>query len=206
MKRGRRWDLTSVLGVPIGVGFILLGQVLEGGSLQSILQLTAAVIVFGGTFGATLVSFSMKDVQRAVGSLREVFFDDEPPVEDTIGLITRMAHRARRDGIMSLEDDVERVQDPFLRRGLGLAVDGTNPNTLRAMLDAESVSRDDIDELPARVYEAAGGEVKTAIVMASCGLGAEASRERLRAAAGHVRRALEGQSTTDEGGANHFQK
>ena len=55
MKRKRRLDLTSVLGVPLAVGCVLLGQVLEGGSLHSVLQLTAAVIVFGGTFGATMV-------------------------------------------------------------------------------------------------------------------------------------------------------
>ena len=161
MKRARRWDLTTVLGVPTGIGFILLGQLLEGGSLHSILQFTAAVIVFGGTLGATLVSFSLKDVKRAFSSLRDVFLDNEPPIEDTISLITRLAYKARKDGIMSLEDDVEHVSDPFLRRGLGLAVDGTNPHTLRSMLDAESLSRDDIDELPARVYEAAGGYAPT---------------------------------------------
>lgn len=161
MKRPRRFDLTSIIGVPIGIGFVLAGQMLEGGRLQSVLQLTAAIIVFGGTLGATLVSFSLKDVRRAFKSLREVFLDDEPPMEETIGLITRFAVKARKDGIMSLEDEVDRVGDGLLRRGLGLAVDGTNPNTLRAMLEAESASRDETDELPARVYEAAGGYAPT---------------------------------------------
>ena len=159
--RKRRFDLTSVIGVPLGVGFVLLGQLLEGGSVHSMLQLTAAVIVFGGTIGATLVSFSLKDIRRAGESLRDVFYDLETPVEDLITTITRFATKARKDGIMSLEDDVERVSDPFLRRGLGLAVDGTNPTTLRSMLEAESNSRDEIDEQPARVYEAAGGYAPT---------------------------------------------
>jgi chemotaxis protein MotA len=157
----RRLDLAAVLGVPIGVGFVLLGQVLEGGKLHSVLQLTAAIIVFGGTLGATLVSFSPGDLRRAARSLRDVFYDLEPPIEDVIATLTRFATKARKDGIMSLEDDVERVADPFLRRGLGLAVDGTNPATLRAMLEAESQSRDEIDEVPARVYEAAGGYAPT---------------------------------------------
>jgi len=161
VKRKRRFDPTSVIGVPLGVGFILLGQLLEGGSLHSMLQLTAAVIVFGGTIGATLVSFSLKDIRRAGDSLRDVFYDLETPVEDVITTITRFATKARKEGIMSLEDDVERVSDPFLRRGLGLAVDGTNPTTLRSMLEAESGSRDEIDEQPARVYEAAGGYAPT---------------------------------------------
>lgn len=161
MRRPRRFDFTSVIGVPIGIGFVLAGQMLEGGRLQSVLQVTAAIIVFGGTLGATLVSFTLRDVRRAIGSLREVFLDEEPPTEETISLITRFAVKARRDGIMSLEDEVERVEDGLLRRGLGLAVDGTNPTTLRAMLEAESVSRDETDELPARVYEAAGGYAPT---------------------------------------------
>ena len=66
MKRARRWDLTTVLGVPTGIGFILLGQLLEGGSLHSILQLTAAVIVFGGTLGAVAISYPLKDFIRGM--------------------------------------------------------------------------------------------------------------------------------------------
>jgi chemotaxis protein MotA len=161
VKRRRTLDFTSVLGVPIGVGFVLAGQLLEGGALGSILQVTAAVIVFGGTFGATLVSFSFDDIQSAGTALRQVFVDDEPPHEETIRMLTRFAVKARKDGIMSLEDEVERVHDGFLRRGLGLAVDGTSPTTLRGMLEAESDSRADAEETPARVYEAAGGYAPT---------------------------------------------
>jgi chemotaxis protein MotA len=161
VKRWRRLDLTSAVGVPFGIGCILLGQVLEGGTFQSIAQLTAAVIVFGGTFGATMISFSISDLKAAFRSLHTVFFDDDSPIEETISTLTRFAVKARKDGIMSLEDDVERLDDGFLRRGLGLAVDGTNPNTLRAMLEAETASRDEVEELPARVFEAAGGYAPT---------------------------------------------
>lgn len=161
MKRKRRFDLTAVMGLPVGIGLVLFGQILEGGRLGSILQLTAAIIVFGGTFGAVLVSFSLSDVRTAIRSLRSVFIDDEAPMDDTINAIARFAIKARRDGIMSLEDDVEHLDDPFLKRGLGLAVDGTSPTTLRAMLEGEADSRDQIDELPARVYESAGGYAPT---------------------------------------------
>ena len=161
MKPGRRIDLSAVLGVPLAIGCVLIGQVLEGGTLHSMLQVTAAVIVFGGTFGATLISFSMSELQQAARSLGAVFYDTDSPTEELIATMTRFAVKARKDGIMSLEDDVERLDDPFLRRGLGLAVDGTNPTTLRAMLDAESLSRNDLDEGPARVFEAAGGYAPT---------------------------------------------
>lgn len=160
MKK-RRWDLTSVVGVPLGLGLVLIGQALEGGAFNSLLQTTAAVIVFGGTLGAVLLSCSLSDVKRAWRSLSSVFFEDEAPADELIGTITRLASKARRDGIMSLEDEVDHIGDPFMRRGLMLAVDGTNPSTLRAMLEAESFSRDEIDEAPAKVYEAAGGYAPT---------------------------------------------
>jgi chemotaxis protein MotA len=157
----RRLDFTSVLGVPLGIGCILLGQMLEGGTLQSIMQITAAIIVFGGTFGATLIGYSMADIRLAIRKLGSVFMDTHSSSEETIAALTRFAVKARKDGIMSLEDEVERVDDAFLRRGLGLAVDGTNPNTLRAMLEAEATSRDEIDETPAKVFESAGGYAPT---------------------------------------------
>jgi chemotaxis protein MotA len=154
-------DLTSAIGVPVGLGLILVGQMLEGGTLQSLLQFTAAVIVFGGTLGAVLLSSPFEDVRGAWRSLPSVFVEDETPADEVVKTIVRLAAKARRDGIMSLEDEVESIPDPFMRRGLMLAVDGTNPSTLRAMLEAESVSRDDLDEAPARVYEAAGGYAPT---------------------------------------------
>jgi chemotaxis protein MotA len=147
--------------VPIALGFVLLGQALEGGTLQSLVQFTAALIVFGGTLGAVLISHSVEEVHRAGRSLRQVVFDEETPSEQIIETISRLAMKARRDGIMSLEDEAEQIEDPFMRRGLMLAVDGTNPSTLRTMLEAESFSRDDIDEMPAKVYESAGGYAPT---------------------------------------------
>ncbi len=161
MNGKRRLDLTSVAGVPVGIGCVLLGQMLEGGTIQSVLQLTAAIIVFGGTLGAVLLSFTRSEVRRASSALRDVFWDELRSADDTIATIGRLATKARRDGIMSLEDDVDELSDPFMRRGFMLAVDGTNPSTLRAMLDAESGNLEDTDEGPARVYEAAGGYAPT---------------------------------------------
>ena len=161
MSARRKIDLTSVVGVPVGIGCVLLGQMLEGGTVQSILQLTAAIIVFGGTFGAVLLSFTLPEVRRAWGALREVFSDERRSDDDMIRTIGSLATKARRDGIMSLEDDVDQLTDPFMKRGFMLAVDGTSPGTLRAMLEAESANLEDLDEGPARVYEAAGGYAPT---------------------------------------------
>lgn len=156
-----RIDFTSVVGVPAGVGLILLGQALEGGSIRSILQLTAALIVFGGTLGAVLLSFSLTEVRRAFGALRTIFlWEGEPPAR-TIDTVMKYATRARTSGVLSLENDLPEVVDPFLRKALGLVVDGANPYALREVLETENQSREEYDEIPAKVYEAAGGYAPT---------------------------------------------
>jgi chemotaxis protein MotA len=160
-QKSTRIDFTSVAGIPLGLGLILLGQFIEGGSAGSLIQLTAALIVFGGTLGAVLLSFSLTDVKRAIQSLRTVFLWDGEPPAVTIDTILGYAKKARKEGIMSLEDDLLRVQDPFLQKGLRLAVDGTDPHAVREMLDIENQSREEHDEIPAKVYESGGGYAPT---------------------------------------------
>jgi chemotaxis protein MotA len=157
----RRVDGAILIGVLIGIGLVLGGHGLEGGRLRSLLQGAAAVIVFGGTLGAVLVSFPMRDLRTAVKSLRYLVVDDAPPPDGVVAVIGRFALRARKEGLLALEDDAERMSDPFLRRALALAIDGTNSTTLRALLEDEIDSREDADEIPARVFEAAGGYAPT---------------------------------------------
>jgi chemotaxis protein MotA len=156
-----RIDFTSVAGVPVSVGLILLGQALEGGSIGSILQGTAALIVMGGTLGAVLLSFSLSDVQRTFGALRTVFLWDGEPPSRTIDVVMRHATRARTSGILSLEDELAKIEDPYLRKALRMVVDGATPHTLRELLESENHSREEYDEIPAKVYETAGGYAPT---------------------------------------------
>jgi chemotaxis protein MotA len=157
----RRLDFTSVAGVPVAVGLVLLGQLLEGGSVKSLLQAAAALIVIGGTLGAVLLSFSLSDVRQAAAALKQVFVEDGERPDATIGAILRFARVARKDGILALEDEAADARDPLLRKGLMLAVDGLNPKTLREMLEVEQDAAEDHDLVPARVYEAAGGFAPT---------------------------------------------
>ena len=124
-RRGRV-DPTSIAGIVIGVGLVLAGQLIEGGALQSVLQLTAAVIVFGGTFGAVLVSFTCDEVRFAISRLKTVFVSNEPAPERLVRTTVRLCTKARQHGIIVLENEVEGLVDPFLKKGLMLAVDGNN--------------------------------------------------------------------------------
>jgi chemotaxis protein MotA len=160
-RKSTRFDINPLIGIVLGLGLIGVGHVLEGGRMGSLMQLAAALIVFGGTLGAVLISFSFADLRHAIGALRHVVFDQARNPEDVIASIGRFAVKARKEGIMKLEDDVDQTDDPFLRRGLSLAVDGATPTTIRTMLEGESMSRFDSEEAPARVFESAGGYAPT---------------------------------------------
>ena len=165
MTRGsdgrRRVDVAILIGAVVGIGLVLGGHGLEGGNMRSLLQGAAAVIVFGGTLGAVLLSFPLRDLRVSIASLRHLVVDDAPPADGMVALIGRFALQARKEGLLSLEDDADRTSDPFLKRALALAIDGTTSSTLRAMLEDEIGSREEAEEVPARVFEAAGGYAPT---------------------------------------------
>ena len=97
----------------------------------------------------------------AVTSLRASRRRRRAAADGTVALIGRFAVRARKEGLLALEDDVDRMSDPFLKRALALAIDGTTSTTLRAMLEDEIDTREEHEEIPARVFEAAGGYAPT---------------------------------------------
>jgi chemotaxis protein MotA len=159
--RRLRYDVASVWGIVIALGLILLGQALEGGSLLSLLQPTAALIVFGGTIGAVMLSFSRNDILRAVRAQRTVFLWNGEPPSITVQTIVQYAIRARKDGILSLDAVLKSIDDPFVEKAVRMLVDATNPRVLRDLLEIEDRGREEYDEIPAKVYEAAGGYAPT---------------------------------------------
>jgi chemotaxis protein MotA len=157
----RHVDTTSLVGVPIALGVVLIAQVLEGGSVRSLWQPTAALIVFGGTCGAVLVSFSLGAVVRTVAALRDAFGKPHDDVEPLVKQLVGYAMESRRRGILALEPYLERMPEGFLRNALTLAVDGTNPKTTRQILDIENQTHRAVAEIPADVLETAAGYTPT---------------------------------------------
>jgi chemotaxis protein MotA len=150
-------DTGTILGLFIAGGAILLGLFLEGGQIGQILQPTAALIVLGGTLGAILVQFPIKVVLTAFGSLASIFF---VPKIDPIGIIQEIvtiAHKARKEGIVSLDNDLEKIEEPFLRKSLMLAVDGTEPGELRKIMELEMEKQGEREDNIPKVFESAGG-------------------------------------------------
>src|SRR5271170_8302625 len=150
-------DKSSLAGIGIAVGGILLGLFLEGGKIAQLIQPTAAMIVFGGTLGAVMLQFPLRVILAALGRLGGVFMDKSRSPVDLIAEITGYAHKARKEGIVSLDKDADQVQDPFLKKALMLAVDGTEPEEIRSMMELELVNQAEHFENIPRVYESAGG-------------------------------------------------
>lgn len=150
-------DKSSFAGIFIALGGILVGLLLEGGKLAQVLQPTAAMIVFGGTLGAVMLQFPLRVVFAALRKLRQVFFDRSRDPQQLILEIAGFAQKARKDGIVSLDSELETVQDAFLKKALMLAVDGTEPQEIRKMMELELDNQAEHDDNIPRVFESAGG-------------------------------------------------
>lgn len=160
-KSGGRPDIATLLGIVLAIGGIVGGLLMEGGKLADILQHTAAIIVLGGTIGAVFISTPMAVCISAMKSLVDVFLEKTQPVEAVIEQLIEYANKARKNGIVALEQDANAVKDPFLRKGLNLAVDGTDLQEIRQMLELEMALEEHHAEAQAKVFEAAGGYAPT---------------------------------------------
>ncbi|MDI6800537.1 MAG: flagellar motor protein [Thermodesulfovibrionales bacterium] len=154
-------DRASIIGIILGIAAIVGGNISEGGKIHSIVQMTAALIVFGGTLGATLLSFPFADVMKAFSSLRWVFFESRTDPELFISEITRYSFLARRHGLIAMEQHIAKIDDQFFRRALRLAIDGMGPKTLRETMEQENITYEDENKRIAKVFDTAGGFAPT---------------------------------------------
>ena len=150
-------DKGSIGGVFLAVAGIIAGLLIEGGNLGQILQPTAALIVFGGTLGAVLLQFPLPTVVAAFGRLAHVFVAPKKHNDQLVGQLVAYANKARRNGVVSLDNDLGAIKDPFLKQTLMLAVDGTEPADLRKIMRVRLDSITDNEERLPAVFESAGG-------------------------------------------------
>ncbi len=150
-------DKSSLGGILVAVGGITAGLLLDGGNLGQIMQPTAAMIVFGGTLGAVMLQFPLPIVILAFSSLANVFVEHGSQAGATIAQLVGYANKARKDGVVSLDSELEKIQEPFLKKSLMLAVDGTEPEELRKMMDLVMENQAEREENIPKVFESAGG-------------------------------------------------
>ncbi len=150
-------DLATILGLVVGLGCILGGNAMEGGHLQSLLQLTAAIIVLGGTIGATMISFPLPVFLKACKDMKLIFMHKPRDLDKLVAEIAEFAQQARRDGLVSLEGAVKQASDPFLTKAMMMAIDGADSNAMRENLELMMSHSEEEAEKSAKVWEAAGG-------------------------------------------------
>ena len=160
-RRPSRIEFATIIGVPAAIAVVLLAQLLEGAPPRALWQPTAALVVFGGTFAAILVSYPAKLVRRTLVAIKDAFISHEEPVDTVLAGIIQYSNVSRRKGLIALETEIDRAVDPFLRVALGLAVDGTNAKVARQILEVESDARREYAEGPADVLETAAGYTPT---------------------------------------------
>lgn len=156
-----RLDFAALFGLILGVGAIIGGNLIEGGNTAHLMQGAAAAIVFGGTFGATLLSSSFSDVRRAIRCLPQILrptsHDPEKVIEDVLALLVK----ARKLGLIALQPEIRKIENPFMQKGLNLVIDGMNPTMIREILSQEIATYEDAMRQASRVYESAGGYAPT---------------------------------------------
>jgi chemotaxis protein MotA len=150
-------DKASIGGVLLAIAGIVAGLLMEGGNIGQIVQPTAALIVFGGTMGAVLLQFPLGTVAAAFRRLGHVFAAPRKHNDELIRLLIAFANKARRNGVVSLDADLQTIQDPFLKQTVMLAVDGTEPADLRKIMQVSLESSTENEERLPAVFESAGG-------------------------------------------------
>jgi len=154
-------DKSTIGGIAIALCGIGIGLVLEGGKLAQVLQPTAALIVFGGTIGAVMVQFPLRIVLQAMVQLKDVFLNSEPEPDSLVQNLLRYAYKARKEGLLSLDGELAKIKDPFLKDSLMLAIDGVGSADLRKMMELQLEYEGEKDERIPKVFDAAGGFAPT---------------------------------------------
>lgn len=150
-------DFASIGGIALAIIGIMAGMMIEGGSISQVTQPTAAMIVVGGTMGAVLLQFPLKIFMTALKQAMTIFRSHGSDGEEVVAQIVKFANKARRSGIVSLDQDLSTVADPFLKQALTLAIDGTEPTEVRKIMQMEIDNKTEMEEKIPQVFEAAGG-------------------------------------------------
>jgi len=158
---GNILNYTSVFALFFGLALIFISQKFDGGSLGMLIQPAALCIVLGGSFCAVLLNFNVPTLMNALKSLSEVFEKQNDNCAKVISEIVQIAYFARRNGLFSVQEVLPNISEPFLARGLQLAIDVNNPSLVYDILSAEISYQEEEELISSRVYEALGGYTPT---------------------------------------------
>jgi chemotaxis protein MotA len=155
-------DPSTLIGIAVAMGAILLTMILEGASPMAIILIPPLLLVFGGTFGAAIGGIAMSDVKKIGTWFKMALMAPAvAPVTERIQTLVSLAEKARKEGLLALESEVKKIDDPFLKRGLQMGIDGTDPEELRTVLEGEISAKKGEDKVAAKFFTAMGGYAPT---------------------------------------------
>jgi chemotaxis protein MotA len=154
-------NITLILGFLVALGGIVGGFIYEKGSVASLWQVSAFMIVFGGTIGIAFIAFPLNYIKRIPAALKLIMFHKKHDYKKIVDMLCDVANKARKDGLLSLEAEAENVQDLFIKKGLGYIADGVDPEFLKKMLQNEIDTQYKKYESAAAVFEGMGGSSPT---------------------------------------------
>lgn len=152
-------DISTIIGIFVGLGLLITGFVLEGGHVESLILLSPAVIVFGGTAGALIVSYSFSQLARIPKSIGMAMKGDNSDAMKRLEQFVKLAEVARREGLLSLEEFIESDKEipELARKGMKMIIDGMDPELVRNVLETELYIEEEYLKIDTSIFEAAGG-------------------------------------------------
>lgn len=154
-------DILSIIGIIVGVGAILLGQYLDGGHVASLINGPALIIVFGGSLGAIMLQSPLSVFMHAMKLFFWIFKPPKLLLDESIQRIVKWSDISRRNGLLGLENVLSQEDDPFIRRGIQMLVDGHEPEAIRLSMEIDLISKERFDMQAAKVFEGMGAYAPT---------------------------------------------
>ncbi|WP_375494022.1 flagellar motor protein [uncultured Jatrophihabitans sp.] len=154
-------DPATIIGIGMALGAIVVSLIMDGGSIGSMLLIPPMILVFGGTIGAAVAGGMLPDLKNLHKSLIRAFTAKKIDASANVAAIVAMAERARREGLLALEGDVTEVEDPFLRKALEMAIDGTDADEVAEILGSEIDTKRANDAHAAKIFHDMGGFAPT---------------------------------------------
>lgn len=152
---------STAIGIAAAFGGLLLGALMEGSQVGAFFNVPAALIVLGGTFGATLASTSWEAMKQIPSLYKKAMSAERPDLAGRVEMMVSLADRARRDGLLALEGEIEQLDDEFTRKGLQLVVDGTEPELVLQVMENEIDGTSSRHGVGRSVFDKAGGFAPT---------------------------------------------
>ena len=155
-------DPATLIGMAVAVAALFTFMILEGSDPMAIFFLPAMILVLIGTLGAAVAGSTMADAKKIPAWFKLAILPAKvPPVTDQIAILVSLAEKARKEGLLALEAQVKDIDNPFLKRGLQMGIDGTDPEELRAVLEAEIAAKKGEDKVAAKFFSGMGAYAPT---------------------------------------------